>query len=109
MDDASQATKQTQHVKVIGKAGSATAYKIRDYLQRSDIPFEWIEVANDQQARTDTGVDNLQDRRLPVCVFPDGTRMECPTVRQITESLDGFATPPFQNMTSQFMELAPPD
>ena len=39
------------------------------------------------------GVDNLQDSRLPVCVFSDGIRMECPTVRQITEKLGWFRDP----------------
>jgi thioredoxin reductase (NADPH) len=95
MDDATQVTNQTQHVKVIGTAGSAAAYKIRDYLQRSDVPFEWIEVANDQQARTEAGIDNLQDPRLPVCIFSDGTRLESPTIRQITEKLGWFREPSF--------------
>jgi thioredoxin reductase (NADPH) len=93
MTDQLQGAKNLPSVKIIGRAGSATAYKIRDYLQRSDVPFEWIEVANDQQARTEAGVDNLQDSRLPVCVFSDGTRMECPTVRQITEKFGWFPDP----------------
>jgi thioredoxin reductase (NADPH) len=80
-------------MKIIGKAGSVTAYKIRDYLQRSDVPFEWIKLENDQQARAEAGVDNLQDPRLPICVFSDGTRLECPTIRQITEKLGWFRNP----------------
>ncbi|MFZ0592523.1 MAG: FAD-dependent oxidoreductase [Bryobacteraceae bacterium] len=93
MTDQSQGAKNLPSVKIIGRAGSATAYKIRDYLQRSDVPFEWIEVASDQQARTQAGVDNLRDPRLPVCIFSDGIRMECPTVRQITEKLGWFRDP----------------
>ena len=80
-------------MKIIGKAGSATAYTIRDYLERSDVPFEWIDLADDQQARAEAGVNNLQDPRLPVCIFSDGTRMECPTIRQITEKLGWFRNP----------------
>ena len=93
MTDQSQITKQLPSVKVIGKAGSAKAYKIRDYLQRSDVPFEWIDLTDDQQARAEAGVDSIQDSRLPVCIFSDGTRMECPTVRQITEKLGWFRDP----------------
>ena len=33
------------------------------------------------------------DPRLPVCIFPDGTRMERPSVRQITEKLGWFKNP----------------
>ena len=93
MTDPSQITKSLPTFKIIGKAGSATAYKIRDYLQRSDVPFDWIELANDQQARAEAGVDNLLDPRLPVCIFSDGTRLECPTIRQITEKLGWFRNP----------------
>ena len=66
---------------------------IRDFLHRSDVPFEWIELTGDDAARSQAGVDNLLDHRLPVCVFPDGTRLECPTVRQITEKLGWFHDP----------------
>ena len=35
----------------------------------------------------------MDDSRLPICIFPDGTRMERPTVRQITEKLGWFRHP----------------
>jgi thioredoxin reductase (NADPH) len=93
MTDEPQITINLPNIKIFGKAGSASAYKVRDYLQRSDVPFEWIELTNDEQARTNAGVDSLQDSRLPVCVFSDGSRLECPTVRQITEKLGWFHNP----------------
>ena len=93
MTDKPHDTTQPPNVRVIGRPGSATAYKIRDYLQRSDVPFVWVELENDQQARREAGVNDLHDARLPVCVFPDGTRMECPTIRQITEKLGWFRSP----------------
>jgi thioredoxin reductase (NADPH) len=79
-------------VKVFGKSGAAQAFAIRDFLHRSDVPFEWIELKGDEQAHG-AGVDSLNDRRLPVCVFSDGTRLECPTIRQITEQLGWFRDP----------------
>jgi len=80
-------------VRIIGGAGSPMAYMIRDFLHRSDVPFEWVELADDEQARTLARVSNKRDSRLPVCLFPDGTRMECPTIRQITEKLGWFRNP----------------
>src|SRR5207245_1856718 len=80
-------------VKLLGKAGSALAYTIRDFLNRSDVPFEWIELHGDEEARTLAGVGGLNDSRLPVCIFPDGARIECPTLRQITETLGWFRNP----------------
>lgn len=80
-------------VRIFGRSGSATAYAIRDFLHRSDVPFEWIQLESDEQARSHAGVESLQDTRLPVCIFPDGSRIECPTVLQITEKLGWFRSP----------------
>ena len=52
-----------------------------------------FQLATDEQARTLAGVQHLRDSRLPVCVFADGTRLECPTIRQITEKLGWFRDP----------------
>jgi thioredoxin reductase (NADPH) len=57
------------------------------------VPFEWTELVTDDQARAEAQVDGLSDERLPVCLFPDGTRFEHPTVRQITEKLGWFGNP----------------
>jgi thioredoxin reductase (NADPH) len=80
-------------VKILGRRNSADAYAIRDFLHRCDIPFEWVELDNDQAARDRAGVQHLKDSRLPVCIFADGSRLECPTVRQIVEKLGWFANP----------------
>jgi hypothetical protein len=34
-----------------GRACSPMGYMIRDFLHRSDIPFEWIELRDDKAAR----------------------------------------------------------
>src|SRR6202171_4311158 len=83
---------QTPVVKILGKPGSPIAYAIRDFLHRSDVPYEWVEIHNDEQARAE-GLPNIYESRLPVCIFPDGSRLECPTVRQITEKLGWFRDP----------------
>ena len=50
-------------VRIYGRLGNAAAYAIRDFLHRCDVPFEWVQVEGDGP-------------RDPLCVFPDGTRME---------------------------------
>jgi hypothetical protein len=55
-------------IKIYGKYGSALGYMIRDFLHRSDIPFEWVELTSNEQARELTGVSGLDDPRLPICV-----------------------------------------
>jgi len=79
-------------VRLYGKRGSPPAFAIRDFLQRSDVPFEWVELG-DEQARSELGLDRIDDQRLPICVFDDGTCIERPSLRQITEKLGWFRNP----------------
>ena len=80
-------------IQLFGTRGSAEAYAIRDFLHRCDQPFRWIELNNDEQARTEAQVTGLADKRLPICIFPDGATLERPTVRQVSEKLGLFHNP----------------
>lgn len=92
MSNTEQVTSQHE-ARIYGKAGSPPGYMIRDFLHRSGIPYEWIELHRDEEAYVLAGVSGLNDPRLPVCIFPDGTRFECPTLRQILEKLGWFHDP----------------
>jgi thioredoxin reductase (NADPH) len=80
-------------IQVLGTRGSARAYAIRDFLHRSGVPFQWIELRGDNQARALAQLDGLSDDRLPVCAFSDGTRLERATVQSISEKLGLFRNP----------------
>jgi thioredoxin reductase (NADPH) len=73
-------------VRIYGRPGNAGTYAIRDFLYRSDVPFEWVQLDGAQESRGAAA-------NLPVCVFADGTRIERPTIRQITEKLGWFRNP----------------
>jgi len=56
-------------VKIFGR------YAIRDFLHRSDIPFEWVHLENDEDARAKAGVHSCHDasstrRRVPSMTWP---------------------------------------
>ena len=80
-------------LRLLGTHGSSTGYGLRDFLYRSNVPFEWIELTSDEQARELAQVNDLHDPRLPVCLFPDGVRLDSPTIRQIAEKLGWFQKP----------------
>jgi len=82
----------SQPVRVYGRNECGRAYAIRDLLHRADVPFEWTEVTSDEICR-ELGVTGPRDQRLPLCIFPDGTRLERPTNRQIVEKLGWFRDP----------------
>lgn len=90
MSDEQQANQPA--IKIIGRSDSVRAYAIRDFLTRGDIPFEWVELKTDEQARQ-YGVVGPNDPRLPISICPNGTRMENPTIRQIAEKLGWYHNP----------------
>jgi thioredoxin reductase (NADPH) len=83
---------QAPKVKLIGRSDSARAYAIRDFLGRGDVPFEWVELKTNEQARQ-YGLAGLNDPRLPIGICADGTRVENPTIRQIAEKLGWYHNP----------------
>jgi hypothetical protein len=38
-------------IRLFGTRGSAEAHAIRDFLYRSGVPFQWVELSSDVQAR----------------------------------------------------------
>jgi thioredoxin reductase (NADPH) len=82
------AGKQNDTIEILETRGCSAAFAIRDFLYRCGVPFHWIELTSDEQAQSLASGSGANDKRLPVCIFPDGTLMEHPTVRQVTEKLD---------------------
>ena len=81
-----QPPQEPSAVKVFGRTGSPPCHAVRDFLYRNDVPFEWIELRTDDDARA-LGLEGLNDDRLPVCVFADGTRLDRATVHAISQKL----------------------
>jgi thioredoxin reductase (NADPH) len=79
-------------VRLLGAPGSAGAFEIRDFLSRSVVAYDWIEL-DETTARELPGIESLADPRLPVCEFPDGTRLFAATVPGIAERLGWVSKP----------------
>src|SRR5258706_1120754 len=96
MTDPVESTRGSPHrVRLFGLGNSAKAFEIRDFLNRSVVEYEWVELESDETARRIEGITSLQDPRLPVCELPDGTRLFSPSVRDVAERL-GWVTKPKQ-------------
>ena len=78
--------------KVFGTTGSPEAYQIRDFLQRSNYPFTWVELRTHTEAQRLVGLD-LNDTRLPICILPGGTTLYRATVQEVARALDWFKSP----------------
>ena len=80
-------------VRLFGRQAQADGYALRDFLSRSVVEFDWIELTDDEQARQLAGVTDLSDPSLPVCVMPDGARLDNATVQTVATRLGWIAAP----------------
>ena len=94
----------TAQVVLVGTRASASAYAIRDFLTRNGHPYDWNDVdsivagaAGDVRILGSATVDATT---LPLCVLPDGTRLESATVEQVAAWLGMVAAPLLANRAS---------
>ena len=91
MTNDSGSSSNLHRVKLYGQPNSAAAYEIRDFLKRSVVEFDWIELTSNQDCERELGLSALSDIRLPMVEFPDGTQLFAPTIREIAQRL-GWVT-----------------
>jgi len=83
-----EARVSVEGLRVIGSRFSPEAHQIRDFLVRNCVPFEWLDVERDMdEVRRILNVSELESSRLPVVVFPDGTRLTRPTNAEIAQKI----------------------
>lgn len=80
-------------VRLLGQADNAAAYAIRDFLMRSVVEYEWVELTSDEDCLAQLGLPELANVRLPVVELPDGARLFAPSLREIAERLGWVAQP----------------
>ena len=61
-------------VRLLGHRDDADAWEIRDFLKRSVVEFQWIELSTEEDCRRELGLSDLTNVTLPVVELPDGTR-----------------------------------
>lgn len=60
-------------IRVAGTLWSAASHSVKDFLARNRIPYQWLDIENDAEAKTLVTIMNQEDYRLPVVFFPDGS------------------------------------
>ena len=74
-------------LRVVGGRFSAKSHQIRDFLVRNCVPFEWIDIERDEEARRLVGETRDEPSRLPIVLFPDGSRLIQPTNAEIASKI----------------------
>jgi thioredoxin reductase (NADPH) len=82
----------TPQVILAGTHASAAAYAIRDFLTRNGQPYDWVDVDH-PGAELLLQVEKIDVSILPLCILPDGTRLEAATVEQVAAGLGMVSAP----------------
>ncbi|HXV97915.1 MAG TPA: FAD-dependent oxidoreductase, partial [Anaerolineae bacterium] len=87
-------------IRVAGTLWSATSHTIKDFLARSQIPYQWLDIEQDAEARALVEAVNKEQHRLPVLFFPDGSTLINPHITTVAAKvgLRTQATQPFYDL-----------
>ncbi len=87
-------------IRVVGAMWSAESHAIKDFLARSSIPYRWLDIERDQEARTLLESAAGGEAKVPGLFFPDGAVLVQPTMQQVAAKagLSTRATLPFYDV-----------
>jgi thioredoxin reductase (NADPH) len=78
-------------VRVVGHRWSPDAHQIRDFFARYQVPYQWLEVESQPEARRvlDASGSNSEatGEVLPLVILPDGTELRHPSLAQLADAL----------------------
>jgi thioredoxin reductase (NADPH) len=74
-------------VRVIGYRFSPRSHETRDFCARNCVPFQWLDIERDPEARRLFAASGVKASALPLVIFPDGTELVQPTNAEIAEKI----------------------
>jgi thioredoxin reductase (NADPH) len=93
-----------QGIRVLGTRWSPKCYELRDFLARSHVPYQWIDVegsANDPETKRLCEALGPDAAELPVVLFTDGTKLLKGAPAEVAQKV-GFRT----HAETSFYDLA---
>ncbi|HEX2282868.1 MAG TPA: FAD-dependent oxidoreductase, partial [Thermomicrobiales bacterium] len=87
-------------VRLIGHRWSAQTFDIKDFLARNLVPYQWLDVERDADARTLLAQARIDAADIPVVIFPDGTLDVRPSLPALAQrlGLETSASRPFYDL-----------
>ena len=74
-------------IKVVGYQFSPLSHTVKDYLASNLIPYRWLDIDKNPDAKDVLTLNNITVDQLPVVVFDDGTYSCQPTIRSIADRI----------------------
>lgn len=75
-------------IRVVGNRWSPQSHQVKDFLARNQIPYQWLDVELDEEAKQLLEFAEPESRQqLPLVLFADGSRLVKPSNLQIAEKI----------------------
>ena len=79
-----EAPSPADRIEIVGHRWSRESHEARDFLARNQVPYRWLDVERDSDARRLLAAANgLAD--LPLVLFPDGSSVSRPDISELAE------------------------
>ena len=85
--EADAATRSDPEARLVGHRFSRASHEARDFLARNRVPYEWLELDRDEDARGLLDLAGIAPDRLPAVFLRDGTVLEAPTSLELASAL----------------------
>jgi thioredoxin reductase (NADPH) len=74
-------------IRVAGTLWSASSHNVKEYLARSQIPYQWLDIERDSDARELVESSSEGRPKLPTVFFPDGSTLMDPDLRTLADKV----------------------
>ena len=74
-------------IRVAGTLWSLSSHQVKDFLTRHQIPYQWLDIEKDSNARQLVENISSQEIKLPVVFFPDGKSLVQPDLKELAEKV----------------------
>ena len=72
-------------IRILGDRWSPAGHDLRDFLARNQVPYRWLDVEADTEAKKLVESEDIKPDTLPVVIFEDGDRLEKPNVLELAQ------------------------
>ena len=79
-----EAPPAADRIQLVGHRWSRESHDARDFLARNQVPFQWLDVEREDEARRLLAAAE-GDGVLPLVLFPDGGSLHGPTITELAE------------------------
>lgn len=73
--------------RVIGHRFNPASHEARDFLARNRVPYQWLDVDRDAEARQLLTIAGEDESRLPIVLLRDGSALAQPTTLELADRL----------------------